>query len=64
MLAEHNLPDPCKISELCIFIRCSDKTARKLIKENAFPNAYRVGNRWRIPKADAVAFRNRKGAKQ
>ena len=45
--------------ELTDKIRCSRQTAHTLISNGAFPNAFQVGNRWRIPAEDVAAFKQK-----
>ena len=56
MTRESTYPEIMTVSELQMFLRCSEKTALSLLKDGSFPNAFRIGKRWRIPKTDVVAW--------
>ena len=45
--------------ELAAKLRCSRGTAHTLITNGAFPNAFQLGNRWRIPAEDVAAYKQK-----
>lgn len=47
------------LKELCMYLRISEKTALKLIKEGTFKNAFKIRNAWRIPKENVIEFMKR-----
>lgn len=58
MTREQTYPDILTAEELSMFLRCSTKTALSYIKKGLFPNSFKIGKSWRIPKDDVLNFIN------
>ena len=51
-----DLSDVMTIGEIAQNLRVTIRTVQRWCMEGRFPNAYRVGRPWRVPKADVDAF--------
>jgi excisionase family DNA binding protein len=51
-----NSNDTLTTADLGKRLRVHRNTVNRLLRENAFPNAYRICRRWRVPETDVLAF--------
>lgn len=56
ILHVNDLPDNALVDEAAEFFRCTPLNIRNLIKDNAFPNTYKIGKQYRIPKKDIISY--------
>jgi len=51
-LSPLDLEDVMKISEISKKVQVTDSTVTRWLNKGYFPNAFRVGSSWRIPRID------------
>ena len=51
-LSPLDLEDVMKISEISKKVKVTDSTVTRWLNKGYFPNAFRVGSSWRIPRID------------
>lgn len=59
-----DLPDNCVINEVAQFFRQADETIRTWVKTGEFPNAFKAGRIFLIPKQDVLELAQRKYGKR
>lgn len=55
-----DLPAMCLVPEVAQFFRQTDKVIRKWIGDGRFPNAYKEGKAFLIPKEDVINYAEQK----
>lgn len=55
-LKKDDLPEICLPAEVMDFFRVGETTFKRWLKEGRFPNQFKVGNGWRIPRQDVLNF--------
>jgi predicted DNA-binding transcriptional regulator AlpA len=50
---------PADKEEVKLALHCGETSFWKLVKAGEFPNAFRIGNRWRVPWGDLEAYMER-----
>lgn len=59
-----DLPDNCIVSEVAQFFRQTDGTIRSWIRDGKFPNAFRGGKIFLVPKQDVLDLAQQKYGKR
>jgi len=59
-----DLPENCLVNEVAQFFRITDYSVRRWIKENEFPNTFKAGKIFLIPKQDVLDCASRKYGKR
>ena len=55
-LSPLDLEDVMKISEIAKKVKVTDNTVTRWCNKGYFPNAFRVGSSWRIPRTDVENY--------
>lgn len=59
-----DLPENCLVNEVAQFFRITDYSVRRWIREGEFPNTFKAGKIFLIPKQDVLDCAHRKYGKR